>query len=91
MHLIEDDLRALANCEPNPTLTGLEGDVWRAIRRSGSSLASLAPAATAGVIAALGLGTLVGGMSAAAQPPLEVAAFDVQASLAPSALLAGGS
>ena len=89
-----DNLIEALGREPQARLDGLEGRVWAridALREGRRSSASLAPLWAASIIAALGAG-MIGG-SLAAPPlesrPMEVAAFSVDAELAPSTLLGG--
>jgi hypothetical protein len=87
---LDGALAVLANCREERSLGELEADVWSAVRRQEPRRSVAAPLRWAAVGGALGLGALAGGMSVAAERgDSEVAAFAVNAPLAPSSLLAG--
>lgn len=87
-HHLDRALAALAATPPEVGLGRLEADVWAAVRREDLGSSALGPLRWAAVSAALGMGVLAGGVSAAGERgPAEVAAFDVSAPLAPSGLL----
>lgn len=84
---IDDALAALERQPSDRSLGTVEVQVWAAVRRQGPSAPSM-PLRWAAVSAALGVGVLSGGVSAAAaQGPRELAAFEVRSALAPSSLL----
>lgn len=79
---------------PRARLDGLEGRVWAridALRQPAGIPALLTPLRAAAVVAALGIGMIGGNIAStsAASRPVEIAAFSVDVSLAPSTLLDG--
>lgn len=88
---MDEALAALAREPADRSLGAVEAQVWAAVRRQNASSPS-ASLRWAAVSAALGVGVLAGGVSAAADRGApELAAFEVRSALAPSSLLDGRS
>ncbi len=91
---IDDRLKALGTLPADRDLSDVEAAVWLDIgrvRRARELDARAFPLRAAAVVAALGLGALVGGIQGAAvrSEQAEVSAFQVSLALAPSTLLDG--
>jgi hypothetical protein len=89
-----DHLLEALRGEPVANLPALEGQVWDridAIRERRDATSALVPLRVASVVAALGLGLVGGSLAAGAatRAPAEIAAFSLDARLAPSTLLDG--
>ncbi|NGM50902.1 hypothetical protein G5B46_14910 [Caulobacter sp. 602-2] len=87
-----DHLMEAMRRRPSARLDGLEGRVWAridALRQPSGML--LTPLRAASVVAALGIGMIGGSLATTSttSKPVEIAAFSVDAHLAPSTLLDG--